>query len=193
MLPFPPKLKRRVLLAAGIIFVTAAAAVFAVYGGGLLSWPAKERPARDAEVAKQDPKVKVTATTDFAQKISYLKCGDEEVFRTKPADNLIGLNLAQVQKVYTGWTIDKFDSQEVEMSLKVDSYCREHANNMFLGVKDGFVAVFYGRPGPRALVREVTRIPVQQLSGADLEELRHGMVVKSREELLRTLEGMQAQ
>jgi hypothetical protein len=191
MLPFPPNLRRRVLLTAGVIFVVAA--VLAAYGGGLFSWPAKESPAKDAEVAKQDPKMKITAATDFSQKITYLKCGDEEVFRTKPADNLIGLNVAQVQKVYTGWTIDKFDSQEVAMSLKVDSYCREHANNMFLGVKDGFVAVFYGRPGPRAIVREVTRIPVQQLSAADLDELRHGLVVKSREELLRTLEGMQSQ
>jgi hypothetical protein len=79
------------------------------------------------------------------------------------------------------------------MSLKVDSYCREHANNMFLGVKDGYVAVFAGRPGPRAILREITRIPVQQLSAADVAELRQGMVVKSREELLRTLEGMQSQ
>lgn len=191
MLPFPPNLRRRVLLTAGVIFVVAA--VLAAYGGGLFSWPAKESPAKDAEVAKQDPKMKITAATDFSQKITYLKCGDEEVFRTKPADNLIGLNVAQVQKVYTGWTIDKFDSQEVAMSLKVDSYCREHANNMFLGVKDGFVAVFAGRPGPKAIVREVTRIPVQQLSDADLAELKQGLVVKSREELLRTLEGMQAQ
>jgi hypothetical protein len=191
MLPFPPKIKRRALLAAGLIAL--AAAVLAAYGGGLLSWPAKERPDKDAEVARQDHKIKVTATTDFTQKIVYLKCGDEEVFRTKPADNLIGLNVAQIQKVYTGWTIDKFDSREVAMSLKVDSYCREHANNMFLGVKDGFVAVFAGRPGPRAIVREVTRIPVQQLSAADVAELRQGMVVRSREELLRTLEGMQAQ
>jgi len=190
MLPFPPKVKRRALLAAGLIAL--AAAVLAAYGGGLLPWPAKERPARDAEVARQDQKIKITAATDFTQKIIYLKCGDEEIFRTKPADNLIGLHLAQIQKVYTGWTIDKFDSQDVVMSLKVDSYCREHANNMFLGVKDGYVAVFAGRPGPRAILREITRIPVQQLSAADVAELRQGMVVKAREELLRTLEGMQA-
>lgn len=191
MLPLPPKIKRRALLAAGIVAI--AAAMFAVYGGGLVSWPAKERPDKDAEVARQDQKIKITAATDFTQKIVYLKCGDEEVFRTKPADNLIGLNVVQVQKVYTGWTIDKFDSQEVAMYLKVDSFCREHANNTFIGVKDGFVAVFAGRPGPKAIVREVTRIPVQQLSAADLAELKQGLVVKTREELLRTLEGMQAQ
>lgn len=189
MLPFPQNLKRRALLAAGLV---AAVLMLAAYAGGMLPWPGKQRPAQDAEVGKQDTKIKITATTDFAQKITYLKCGDEEVYRTKPADNLIGLNLAQVQKVYAGWTIDKFDAQEVEMSLKVDSYCREHANNTFIGVKDGFVAVYQGRPGPRAIVREVTAIPVRNLSAEDIEELRQGMVVKSREELLRTLEGMQS-
>lgn len=191
MLPFPPKVLRRILLVVGVLALGAAFA--AAYSSGLLPWPGKESPARDTEVAKQDTKIKVTPTTDFTQKITYLKCGDEETFHSKPADNLVGLTAAQVQKVYTGWTMDKFDTQEVVISLKVDSYCREHANNMFIGVKDGYVAVYYGRPGPRAIVREVTKIPVQQLSAEDIEELKRGMVVKSREELLRTLEGMQAQ
>ena len=78
------------------------------------------------------------------------------------------------------------------MSLKVDSLCREHANNMFIGVKDGFVAVYSGKPGPKAIVKEVTRITASGLSGPDVEELRRGLVVQSREELLRTLEGMQS-
>jgi len=94
--------------------------------------------------------------------------------------------------VYNGWTIDKFDTQAVEMSLKVDSYCREHANNMFIGMKDGFVAVYYGKPGPKAIMKEVTAIPVNKLSGEDEEELRRGLIVQSREDLLRTLEGMQS-
>jgi hypothetical protein len=191
MWPFPPKARRRILLAAALL--ATAAALAAAYTSGVLPWPGKESPARDTEVAKQDTKIKITAATDFTQKITYLKCGDEETFRSKPADNLVGLNAAQVQKIYSGWAIDKFDSKEVAMSLKVDSYCREHANNTFIGVKDGYVAVFAGRPGPRAIVREITKIPVQQLSAEDIAELRQGMVVKSREELLRTLEGMQSQ
>lgn len=189
MLPFPLKTRQRLLLAAGAV---AAAALVAAYGLGLVPGRDGERP-REAEVARQDARIKIAASTDLVQTIIYLKCGDEEVFRTKPADNLIGLNAAQVQKIYAGWTMDRFDVHEVAMSLKVDSYCREHANNMFLGIKDGYVAVYYGKPGPRAIVREVTRIPLQRLSAEDVEELRRGMVLKSREELLRTLEGMQAQ
>ncbi|MCX7780425.1 MAG: BofC C-terminal domain-containing protein [Negativicutes bacterium] len=146
----------------------------------------------EAEVAKQELKIKILATTDLLQRIIYLKCGDEEVFRTKPAANLVGLNYQQVQKIYAGWAIDKFDTNEVEMTLKVDSYCREHANNMFLGIKDGYIAIYYGKPGPKAIVKEVTNIPVNKLMPQDVEELRRGLEVQSREELLRTLEGMQS-
>jgi len=76
--------------------------------------------------------------------------------------------------------------------LKVDSYCREHANNMFIGIKDGYVAVFYGKPGPKAILKEVTKISVNNIMPQDVEELRRGLVVQSREEMLRTLEGMEA-
>ncbi|MDR3592927.1 MAG: BofC C-terminal domain-containing protein [Negativicutes bacterium] len=189
MLPFPKTAKQRIILASSVL-----AAVFALaYYFGAYSL-LKELPPKlplETEVAR-DSRIKITASTDLVQKILYLRCNDEEVFRTKPAENLIGLNIYQLQKVYNGWTIEQFDTQTVEMSLKVDSYCREHANNMFIGMKDEFVAVYYGRPGPKAIVKEVTAIPVSRLSGEDAEELRRGLVVKNREDLLRTLEGMQS-
>lgn len=189
MLPFPKTTKQRIILASSVL---AAIFVLAYYFGAFSLL--RENPPKsqlETQVAK-DSRIKITTSTDLVQKIVYLRCNDEEVFRTKPADSLIGLNIYQVQKVYNGWTIDKFDTQTVEMSLKVDSYCREHANNMFVGTKDGYVAVYYGKPGPKAIVKEVTAISVNRLSAEDAEELRRGLVVKSREDLLRTLEGMQS-
>lgn len=144
------------------------------------------------EVAKQDLTIKITPNTDLVQRIIYQRCKDQEVFRTKPADNLIGLNHSQIQKVYSGWSIEKFDTLEVAMTLQVDSYCREHANNTFIGVKDGYVTVFYGKPGPKAIVKEQTKIPIANLMPEDLEELKRGLMVQSREDLLRTLEGLQS-
>ena len=189
MLPFPKYVRRRILLASGLL---AALFVLAYYIGSHFSlWRDVPRQRLEAEVAR-DSKIRVTRETDLVQRIVYLRCNDEEVFRTKPADNLVGLNLFQVQKVYAGWTVDRFDVQEVQLSLKVDSLCREHANNMFIGTKDGVVAVYYGKPGPRAIIKEVTSIPVSRLSSEDVEEIRRGLTVQSREELLRTLEGMQS-
>ena len=190
MLPFPKTVKQRAIFVSGILV---AALVLAYYFGAFALIHDIPYRQPDTEVAGQDARIKITEATDLVQKIIYLKCNDEEEFRTKPADSLQGLNLSQVQKVYNGWTIDKFDSKEVVMTIKVDSYCREHANNMFLGIRDGHVAVFYGRPGSKAIVKEVTDIPVTNLHEKDADELKQGLVISSREELLRTLEGLQAQ
>ena len=183
--------KKKSMLIAGIVFLLLAASQYYFYQKPRLDGENPGR-AQETEVAKQDSKIKINANTDIIQKIMYLKCNDEEVFHTKPATNLVGVNYQQMQKIYSGWTIDKFDIAEVEMTLKVDSYCREHANHMFLGVKDGYIAIYYGLPGPKAILKEVTNIQVNKLMPQDVDELRKGMEVKSREELLRTLEGMQS-
>ena len=177
------------VLIGGLILLLSGIGYYAFQGGGdgKLSIPQQE-----TEAVKQDGKIKISANTDVVQKIVYTKCKDEEVFRTKPPDNLVGLTFSQVQKIYSGWSIEKFDTKEIEMRLQVDSLCREHANNMFIGIKDGYVTVFHGVPGPKALVKEVTKIPINALMPQDVQELRQGLVVQSKEELLRTLEGMQA-
>ncbi|MCE5286771.1 MAG: BofC C-terminal domain-containing protein [Pelosinus sp.] len=147
---------------------------------------------QEAEFVKQDAKIKIAANTDLVQRIIYAKCNDEEITHTQPAENLIGLNYQQLQKVYTGWSIDKFDTNEVVLTLHADGFCPEHANNLFVGVKDGYVAVFYGKPGDKAILKEITTLSVTKITPQDLEELQRGVVVESREQLLRTLEGMQA-
>lgn len=188
MLPFPQNTRRRVIL---VSICLALIFVLAYYFGGYFPYKNAPNSKFHTEVAR-DTQIRVTADTDWIQKIVYLRCGDEELFRTKPAENLIGLNISQVQQIYPGWTIDKFDSQVVELSSKVESYCPEHANNSFIGIKDGMVAVFYGKPGPTAILKEVTTIPVTRLSSDDVAEISKGLPVRSHEELLRTLEGMQA-
>ncbi|TCL35808.1 BofC-like protein [Anaerospora hongkongensis] len=190
MLPFMKNTKIRTALTVVLILVACTGVYYFVKPSAISDMP----PAlpRETEVAKQDAKIKITPTTDIVQRIIYLKCNEEETFRTKPADNLVGLNYQQVQQIYSGWTIEKFDTPEVTMSLKVNSLCREHANNMFIGVKDGYVAVFHGKPGSKAILKEVTKIPITKLVPGDAEELKHGMVVQSREELLRFIEGLES-
>ncbi len=188
MLPFLRITRRRIILSSSLL---ALIFVLAYYFGGYFIHRNTPNPQINTEVVK-DNQIRVTPDTDLIHKVIYLQCGDEELFRTKPAANLVGLNISQVQGVYTGWTIDKFDSQVVELSRKVDRYCPEHARNSFIGIKDGMVAVFYGKPGPKAIVKEITKIPVSRLSSEDAAEIGKGLPVQTQEELLRILEGMQS-
>lgn len=190
MLLFDKKFKKKWVIAgiAGLVGV-----FFLAYSLSNDFFKSAQRDLPEAvKFAGQDAKIKITPSTDLVQRIIYTKCNDEEVTHTKPADNLIGLNYQQVQKVYVGWNIDKFDTEEVVLTLKSDGFCREHANNMFIGVKDGYVAVYYGKPGTKAILKEVTALSASKITPQDLAELEQGVVVETREQLLRTLEGMQA-
>jgi len=190
LLPFKKINTKFILLTTGILLIVGMSAYYIAY----LSFTGENKPLlpQETEVVKPEGKIKLAADTDLVQKIVYLKCNDEEVLRTKPTESLVGLTIYQLQSVYQGWVIDKFDRHEVQMSLKVDGYCREHANNTFIGIQDGRVAVFYGKPAGKPIVKEVTDIQVNKLMVQDVEELQQGLVVSSTEELLRTLEGMQS-
>jgi hypothetical protein len=190
VLSFTKVNKKVAWLCGGILFIVGISAYYIAY----LSFSNGEHSIipQEAQVVKQETGSKITKNTELVQKILYLKCKDEEILRTKPTDNLVGLNSYQIQKIYQGWVFDKFDNNEVNMTLKVDSYCREHINNMFIGIHDGHVAVFYGKPDYKPIVKETTSIQINKLMPQDVEELEHGMIVQSNEELLRTLEGMQS-
>jgi hypothetical protein len=188
MLPIHIHYRRSTLFISFLVLIIACAAYYVSksppFGENLPGIP------QESEMVRQDAKIKVNGQTDIVQTILYLKCGDEEVFRTKPAERLIGLSYDQVQKVYAGWLIEKFDTSEITMSLQVNSLCREHANNMYVGIHNGFIAVYYGKPGSKSVLKEVTTIPITQLTEQDLAELQRGLLVHSKEELLKTIEGM---
>lgn len=152
----------------------------------------KHFAAQESETANSGLANKVTAETNLTQKIKYAKCNDEETFHSKANEVLIGLNIEQMQNVYSGWNMEYFDGHEAVMSLVVDGLCREHANNMYIGIKDGHVAVFYGKPAQNPIVKEINQIVADRLPPQDLLELKNGMVVENKENLLRTLEGMQS-
>lgn len=190
MLPFKKVNIKSVLLATSMLLIIGFSAYYIAY----LSFENEDKSLsyQETEVIKPEGKIKINANTDLVQKIVYLKCNDEEILRTKPTEKLVGLTIFQLQKVYQGWVFDKFDSDEVNMVLKVDSFCREHANNMFIGIQDDNVAVFYGKPDDRPIIKEMTNIKTSQLMAEDVEELKNGIVINSKEELLKTLEGMQS-
>ena len=60
---------------------------------------------------------------------------------------------------------------------------------MHLGIKDGRVAIFYGKSGNKHL-KQLTDIRVNNLPSQEKETLAEGIVVNSEEELLAILEGL---
>ncbi len=146
----------------------------------------------EQKVIKNESESKISQDTVIVQKMIYIQCNDIETYKTKPGMNLIGLTRAQLQNVYPDWIIDSFSAREVVMHHNVNGLCREHANSTYIGIKDGFVTIFYGKPGKNAIVKEITNISIDQLMPQDIKDLRKGIVIENREKLLRTLEGLQS-
>jgi hypothetical protein len=189
-----PKISTRNKWFAGALFVLAALSGYFGYGYISKTPPIVDYRAQpQSEKVQHDAKLKITADTMLHQKMIYKKCGEQENLRARPSENYIGMTLSQLQTAYPGWTIDYFDASEVRMTLEIDDFCREHANGMYIGAKDGYVTVFYGKPGLKPIVKEVTKIAITQLVAEDIAELEKGIVVNTKEELLRTLEGMHSQ
>jgi hypothetical protein len=147
---------------------------------------------RDQEVSVIDNKIKVKANTLIVQTFFYSKCNDQETIQVKPDKNLIGMNYKEFQSKYSKWNIETFNEEKITMSLQVNDYCREHKANMFLGIKDGYVAIFYGKPGPKAILKEVTQTPINKLQPQAVEEIKQGLLFSSKAEMLYILEGMQS-
>lgn len=189
-----PKLSTRHQLLAAVLFVAAGAVGYFGYAYFSGTPPIVDyRNQLQSEYVQHDAKIKITAETMMHQKMIYQKCNDQENLRARPSEKYIGMTLSEIQSAYPGWTIDYFDAAEVRMTLLIDDLCREHANGMYIGVKDGYVTVFYGNPDIKPIVKEVTNIPIKKLVSEDVAELEKGIIVNTKEELLRTLEGMQSQ
>lgn len=178
-----------------VVLIMAAVVSYNIFAGGYLGQPKpladKSAVPQNREVLQPDLQQKVTSQTHITQKILYNKCGDEEVIREQVNDKLIGMTTQQLRQVYQGWELELFDINEIVLSLQVDGFCRNHSDNMFVGIHNGYVSVFYGQPGAKALLKEETNIPLNTVQAQDQAELVKGIVVKDRSELLQTLEGLQ--
>lgn len=178
-----------------IAFICTAVLSYSLFAGGYLGQPQrvpeKSVTPQDREVVQQDLQLKVTPQTKIVKRVKYTKCGDEEIMQEDASAELVGMTAQQLSQVYQGWSVETFDLHEVVLVLQVDAYCKTHNDNMFVGIHNGYVAVFYGQPGPQALLKEETNIPLESVQAQDQKELGQGIIVKDRSELLQTLEGLQ--
>lgn len=142
------------------------------------------KPSSPKAITIHSPQAQIAANTDVVQKTTYLRCNDEQVFNGKAPADMIGLNQEQLRQTYPEWTINQFDPHELQISIRIDALCREHASNLYLGISDGFVAIFNGTPVMKPVVKEVTKIRVAELAPEEAEKLRRGVPTAFYEEAM---------
>ena len=119
------------------------------------------------------------------------KCG-HEITMSPPGGREVLLALLGLEEEAIVWNEEMVETSATGLlhSGNVDRDCRECQTFIFVGVKDGYVAVYKGLPRPDAVLREITDIPVSRLPPHLQEELKQGIIIRSEEELARFLEGI---
>lgn len=71
------------------------------------------------------------------------------------------------------WRVLQRDEKMLRLAYETDQLCPDCRHRRFLGIADGFVAVYTGTPVHRGETVEVTRIPVAALPQGELSDLQH--------------------
>lgn len=135
---------------------------------------------------------RVGENTMFEQTIYYRDCKESEVMREKASAKVVGMTRDEVAKLYHEWQIISFDKDLVALQLSVDGVCKEHKKDQFVGMRDGVVGIYYGKPNENAVLKEALEIDAATLIEQVQDALKNGIPFQSEEEKLRILEGIQA-
>lgn len=144
-------------------------------------------------ILRRQPRTAEPPLADSLQLVYTLgfRCGHE--ITLAPADGLRGvlsiLNLDEKAIVWEQATVDASVAGVIQKGT-VDYLCRECQTYMFVGVKDGYVAVFYGMPHAGAELKMLTDIPLARLPLEMQAQLNQGILIRSESDLQRFLEGI---
>lgn len=172
--------------------------VFSQQSARYLKSPAVERsltgessPVRLPEPlpAARPPEPRTTPETTVVRRVYYSECGNEVVERRPAGKALGGKTAAELGRLMGQGTVESFNEREAVVLVTVNGACPKHATQRYLGISDGHVAVFRGRPDRRqAEVLEVFDLEAGALPEREVQDLRRGVAVSSDDELKRVLQ-----
>lgn len=101
-----------------------------------------------------------------------------------------GIPRDELEACFPGWRLQDFGPLEVIFFRLEEGLCPDMQTFRTIGLHNGGVAVFLGRPSTGLLLHRLTGIPASVLSSGDHERLEAGIVVKGDEAVERHLEGL---
>lgn len=121
-------------------------------------------------------------------KTYYQKC--EDVIKEKKViDNQ--LDVEDIANKYPEWQMVQESKSQIVLRRKLNKVCPKHKEQMYLGIKDGFVAIFYSdAQGKEKILKRKTNIAIEPLPKNEVANLKEGVEVNSPKELLTLLEGL---
>ncbi|MBR5468135.1 MAG: BofC C-terminal domain-containing protein [Firmicutes bacterium] len=129
--------------------------------------------------------VKIVPGTKIIYEYYYPADEETEIVEESAPYFMLGLTFKELQQNYDMWQIEYFSADKVVMKRNVYG---EREQKYIVGIKDGYVAVFYDIGTDEELVREITNIFAGALPKEEREKLKNGIKVVGENNLIGILQ-----
>lgn len=174
------------------IFIIFTVAIIAFVLGYMRTFVSLDVPNKELEIKQNEDvgkidKARLNSEANLIFKTYYSKCGHEITEKKSSNATFSGCTKEQLADKLSDWEIESFTPEQVILKREVDNICDEH---YYIGIKDGYVALFQGRPDLPSKVIEQTDIIADVLREEDRAILEKGLIINSKEEFLKIREGL---
>lgn len=120
----------------------------------------------------------------------YTRCGHSEEDQDLVSAETAEKTLTELAIDYPEYRVYPGPGEGITLEKVVKDFCPDDRTFRHIGLKDGYVAVFYGRPKENAVLKSITDIAAKDLYPADRKRLEAGIVAVGDADLERILEGL---
>ena len=140
---------------------------------------AQQKPVDNITVAKITPSTKMT--------YEYFYKSDQitETVEDVPPYFLIDLTRNDLEDNFKEWQVKSFSEKEVVLQKVIEGGSTQH---YIIGEYDGYIAVFYEKEINGTKLKELTDIPLESLTKEEQEQIKKGIKITGKEELMKFLE-----
>lgn len=136
------------------------------------------------EVSSKE-KEKTTPNTLIIYKTYYTKC-KHYIQQYEDIDaSLVNLTQKEFKEKMRVWTIEKFSSEEIELSMEEEKFCNEHYK---LKLENNAIVIYNIDENGKQTEYEQTGITSEYLTQEDILKLTTGIYVYGKENLTSTIE-----
>lgn len=159
--------------------------LFLAMGYYFTLWTGEKHRAAEAETTTVlGEKTRIRADTKMVYQYFYTQDHVTKKNIELAPDFLQGLDLEELQSIYTGWQVVRFSPDTVILRCSIDGLSSEV---YVLGEKEGFLAIFYEDEKKSLRLQEQTQLPLSALPEGEQRQLQEGIRVVGEENLAKVL------
>ena len=128
---------------------------------------------------------KTTPNTLIIYKTYYTKC-KHYIKKYEMIDvSKVNLTEEEFKEKYKNWKLDKFSSEEIELSKEEEKFCGQHYK---IKLEDDIIVIYRVDEDEKEIEYQRTDITTEYLTNEDILKLSTGIIVYGKENLTATIE-----